>query len=353
MKKAYDIKMSDLNNLLSILRQYPNEPVVQVDIIRLNNYIKRLKRNFFEQEISLYEKLIDDADEVHFYKPFYPLSRQFANLGRTQYELSFDTAYTSFPMSDEQVMEDAHDFFKGQGDFFSSHFAEFENEANDHLKFVSEKSNTAGETLFLNSVGEAYVFVPNYSNITKFTILIHESEHVIDFYSNPQFLDAHVISETAAVFMELIACDYIAKKYKLFNDAFQRKNFLHTLIKSQATLLEDKIEMLDIVNKNKHLEHDELFVLLEESEFSMEDVKFYLEATITQDNSYQIPYLIAIELYTIYKRNKKLALKILEDIIINGSQYNIFELLEKYGITLNRNILDYENKLYKKITTLM
>ncbi len=349
MKKAYDIRIKDLEDLLIILKQHANEPIVQVDIYNLTNYIRRLKRNFNNPITTLYDKLLDDADEVPFFKPFYPFSEKFAYIGRSQIELEFNTEYRHFPMSDEQVMEDAQSFFKHQGDFFYSSFMEFNSEAADHLRFISDKADTAGETLMLKSIGEAYVFVPNYSNITKFTILIHEIQHVIDFFNNPLFMENHVISETAAIFMELLASDYIAKKYKLYNDNFQRRNFLHTLIKSQATLLKDKIEMLELVNKNRHLSEDKLFAKLDESDYSEEDIAFYLEASIIQDNSYQLPYLIAIELYKIYHQNKKLALKILEDIIVNGNNYNIFSILDKYGIILNTSVLEYEDKLYKKV----
>lgn len=350
MKKAYDIKISDLKDLLNILRQHCYEPVVQADIYRLSNYIKRYERNFSDQQIPLYERLADDADEVYFYKPFYPYSKVFSKLGRRQNELSFTTSYTPIQISDEQVVDDAVNFFEDKGDFFLSQFQDFCDEADDHLKFIDDKVETAGETLTLKSTGEAFVFVPNYSNITKFTILVHESEHVIDFFNNPNFLDVHVISETAAIFMELLACDYIAKKYSLFDDNFQRRNYLHSIIKSQATILRDKIKLLDLVNKNRELDEETLFKLLNKKGYPVEDIKYFLEATIEQDSAYQLPYLIAVELYIIYHKNKKLALKILEDIIMNADQHNIFDVLRKYGININEHILEYEDMLYKKIT---
>lgn len=350
MKKAYDIKTSNLEKLLDVLKLYAQEPVVLTDIYCLSNYIKRLERNFSDQDISLYERLIDDADEIHFYKPFYPFSKKFAAIGRPQDKLSFKTTYTSFPMSDEQVMEDARIFFQAQGDFFSSQFDDFDSEAQDHLKFIDESSATAGETLTIKSTGEAFVFVPNYSNITKFTILIHELEHGMDFFANPDFLDIHIIRETSALFFELLASDFIAKKYQLFDDNFQRRNYLHTLIKSQATILKDKYQLLELVNKRRNSSEKKLFEYLDKNGFNREDIEFFLEANLTQDNSYQLPYLIAVELYVLYHKNKKLALKILEDIILNANQYNILEILSKYGIVLNQNMLRYEDCLYKKIT---
>ena len=350
MEKVYDIKIDDLKKLLNILKNYSSDPVVMADIGILSNYIKRLERNFSEKSISLYERLLDDAGDIHFYKPFYPFSEKFSNIGRSQNELVFNTSYSFFPISDEQAMEDAEIFFRDQGDFFYSGFSSFQEEAEDHLKFINPQTDTAGETLTLKSTGEAFVFVPNYSNITKFTILIHELEHAIDFFSNQYFLDSFVIRETSAIFMELIATDFISKKYNLFDDNFQRRNFLHTLIKSQASFLGDKNELLDLVNKHKHLKEDDLLRCLKMYDFSEEDIVFLLEESITQDYSYQLPYLIAVELYVIYHNNRKKALAVLEDIILNGDQYNIFDILNKYGIVLNKNVLYYEDCLYKKIT---
>lgn len=350
MKKAYDIKISDLKLILNALKLYVGDSVVSSDIHCLDSYISRLENQFLDQDISLYEKLLDDAGDLHFYKPFYPIFHKFAELGRCQDELSFKTVYTPFYMSDEQAMNDAKDFFQLQDDFFYSQFEEFNEEANNHLKFVDKDAATDGETLMLKSTGDAFAFVPNHSNITKFTILIHELEHCIDFFNNPNFLDDYVIRETSAVFFELLASDFIANKYNLFNDGFQRRSYLHTLIKSQATILIDKYCLLELVNKKKDLNENDLFKFLDMNEYDKEDIQFLLEANLVQDNSYQIPYLIAIELYVLYHKNKELSLVILQDIILNATQYNILDILSKYGIVLNANVVQYENDLYKKIT---
>ena len=91
-----------------------------------------------------------------------------------------------------------------------------------------------------------------------------------------------------------------------------------------------------------------MITVLNKEGFSQNDLNFYFEQGIVSEISYQISYLIAIELYMIYYRNKDLALKICEDIIMNGTSENIFKLLDKYGIKLNSNVVNYENKIYKK-----
>ena len=150
------------------------------------------------------------------------------------------------------------------------------------------------------------------------------------------------------MFMEMIAADYIANKYKLHGEGFKRQQYLHAIVKYQAHNIMYKMDALEVIFQNKNLSEEEIIALLEKEEFDREDLEFYFEQGITTDYSYQIAYLIAIELYVLYYKNKELVLKICEDIIVNGTSCNIFEILDKYGIQLNSNVINYENKIYKK-----
>lgn len=349
MKKVYDIKIDDLTQILRTLKQYPNDPVVSVDIMRLECYIDRLKNNFMDcDDLSTLEQLFNDGDYLSFYRPFYCFSEFFADCGFDAQTIVVSEQYKNIKLSDMSVMDDAERFFKRQGDFFYSSFLDFKNEANNHLKFFTPTSNSSGEALALSSIGEAFVFAPNNSNITKFTILIHELEHVLDFYNNPQFFNSYPIRETAAMFMELLACDYIAEKYQLRSDSFTRKTWIHSVVKHQASLLGSKVEMLDIVNRNRFLNEEKMLTLLETAGFDEDYVKYLLESSITEDFSYQIPYLIAMELYFIYYQNKELALKILQEIIMFGTADNILDILANYNIFLGNSSMKYEAMLFKK-----
>lgn len=349
MKKVYDIKIKDLENILALLKENMQDSMVVIDVVRLEEYIKRIKNDFRATETaSLMEQIQDDVEYFEFYKPFYPFVEQFLNTGKSVYDLDSDVKYKSLVMSDDQVMSDVIEFYGHQDSLFYSQVLEYQQEAREHLKFVKENLDTDGETLFLKSIGEAFVFSPNYSNITKFTILVHEVQHVIDFYINPSFSENFVIRETIAMFMEMIAADYIAKKYKLYGEGFKRQQYLHAIVKYQSHNIMYKMDALEVVADNKSLKQQELLSALDKEGFDQEDLEFYFEQGITTDYSCQIAYLIAIELYMLYYKDKKLALRICEDIVVNGTSSNIFELLDKYDIKLNRNVVNYENKIYKR-----
>lgn len=349
MKKAYDIKIKDLESILTLLKENVHDNTVMTDAIRLEEYIKRIRNGFRSPDsISLFEQIQDDTEYHEFYKPFYPIVERFIFTGKTVDELNCDIRYKSILLSDKQIVADVLDFYGHQGELFYSQLLEFYNEADDHLKFVKDSLDTDGETLFLKSIGEAFVFSPNYSNITKFTILIHEIQHVIDFYINPDFTEELVIRETIAMFMEMISADYIANKYKLYDEGLKRQQCLHAIVKYQAHNVLYKTDALDISSDNKNASETEMYAILNKEGFKQEDLEFYFEQGITTDMAYQIAYLIAIELYIIYYRDKELAIKICEDIITNGSSNNIFELLDKYGIKIIDNVPTYEEMIYKK-----
>ena len=349
MTKAYDIKISDLEDILNILQDNMSDMTVIMDAIRLSEYIKRLKREFKPGDVAIttYEQLQDDLEYYDLYKPIYPITERFVESGLKLEELKRPTKYKSILLSDEQVMNDALEFYSHQGSTFSSLFKDFKEEANDHLKFIEETPETEGETIFLKSIGEAFVFTPNYSNITKFTILIHEIQHVLDFYLNPLFSEEFIIRESISMFMEMIATDFITGKYKLARERNKRLQFLHSVVKSQSYNAINKMAILKIAKKSPNNE-EELFKILDNNGYDKDLLDFYFEQGITLDFSYQLAYLIAIELYFLYYKDKELTLNICEDIIKNGNSKNIINLLSKYGIKINGNVESYEQMVYKK-----
>lgn len=350
MKKAYDIKINNLKELLKLLYANSNDLMVLKDAVRLENYIKRLENNFCtDDSSSLLERMAGDIQSMPFYKPFYPFVENFLNTGINPCDFDTDITYKTIKLSNQQIVRDTQAFFATQGKIVYDNYCDFMEEANDHLSFIPPQNNTDGEMISLKSIGEAYVFSPDYSDIRKFTILVHEIQHVIDFYINPEFSDYYIIRECIAIFRELVACDFIANKYNLIDENYKRQYVIHTTIKCQAYNLRYKNEILNIINGNRSSSSIELLKSLEEEGFAKEDVEFYFEEDISTNYVYQVAYLIALELYNLYKVDKEKCFVIVDDIIKNGNPINILSLLGEYGITLNNNVDTYEKKLVKKI----
>lgn len=350
MERNFNIDKSYLNEILNNLREYSFDKDALLDSFRLELIINRYNSKFSNDDGDNLRSLIsDDLESYQFYKPLYPIIESFVINGYSLEDLDYKANYTGIALSNCEAFSLVKDFFGEQGEFFYSGFSEFDEEADDHLEFINSDANTDGEMLFLKSTGDAFLFIPDNKNLTKALILVHEIEHAIDSFKNMNFYENTLIRETSAIFMEMIAGDYFAKRYGLFPDNDKRKLSLHFIIKEQANIVIDKIDMLDIIANNSELNDEELFSILESEGYSRRCVEFLMENSIMQDFYYLIPQLIAIELYFIYSQDRRLALRILEDIIMNGTDKNILELISNYGIVLNKNVQRYEDKLLNKV----
>lgn len=351
MEKNFSIDRAYLKEILNNLRKYSSDEDALLDSYRLEKVIERCNNNFSSNEnVDLMELLSDDLNSYKFYRTFYSLIEKFVISGYSLEELDFCTKYTKATLSNDKTFSIVKSFFEEQGKFFHSGFSEFEEEASDHLEFINPCANTDGEMVYLKSTGDAFLFIPDNKDFTKIMILTHEIEHAIDSFKNELFYENTLIREVSAIFMEMIAGDYVAHKYGFIQDSYQRKLSLHYIIKEQASIVIDKMDMLEIIFNNQNLNQDDLFKLLEEEGYSKECIEFLAENTIMQDFYYLIPQLIAIELYFIYiEKDKQLALNILEDIILNASDYSIFDILKKYEIKLCKNVEKYEKMLLSKV----
>lgn len=351
MASKYNIQIKDLENLLNIVSAYGgHDEMIDFDIETLTNAISRLKNDFnVEQVIPLINKLLRDLSLLDEYTGCYDYVVNFINKG-LYFDRSVNPKYKSIYLKHDDTLDLCMDFYSHQGEFFSIALNEFYKEKEDHLKFFKPNKFSEGEMHFVQSTGDAFVLSPNYHNIKKATILIHEFEHVIDAFNNPVFYTNMIIREFSAMFMELIGCDYIAKKLSLKEDHLIRRFEIHSIVKSSAIYIPTKTEILEFTKEISDESLDDITKKINKK-FDIDDdyLNFLFENHLAQDYYYQISYMIAIELYNIYQVDKDKALYILMDIVVNCDDDNIFEYLNKHGIVLNSNLVNYENDMCFKL----
>lgn len=351
MASKYNIKVKNLEMLLDIISAYDgSDEMVDFDIVTLTNAINRLKNNFdTSQDIPIADKLARDISLLEEYQECYDYVLDFLSKG-LYFERSVNAKYKSIYLKHDDTLDLCMDFYTHQGRFFSEAMEEFYKEKDDHLKFFKPNKFSEGEMVFVQSTGDAFVLSPNYRNFKKATILIHEFEHVVDAYNNPVFYNNMIIREFAAMFMELIGCDFIAKRLSLREDHLIRRFEIHSIVKSAAVYIPTKTEILEFT-KGISDESVESVTKKINNKFDVDHdyLNFLLDTHLAQDYYYQISYMIAIELYTIYQIDKDRALYILMDIVVNGDDENIFEYLKKHNIVLNSNLINYENDMCFKL----
>ena len=345
MQKPYTIEISYLENTIALLRK-TSFPTSEIDTIRLDGYIKRLKENYSSLEnADLKESLDEDEENLDYFEPFYKIIEKVSKTKVKKGTIS----YTKILFSHDETLKLVEDFFKSQGHFYSSGYENFKKNIKNHLQFFKPNVNSDGEILFLKSINESFVSIPDYTNICKLCIAVHELTHVIDAYHNPDFHYNLGIREIDALFMEMIAADYFSKMLNLKKDGNIRKLFLHNIIKSTIDNIQKKTKMLQIYRKHKNAPLESFIVNMELYGYTREQIEAYEKYNLVEDYYYVLPHFIAIELYFIYKNNKNKALLILEDIVNNGTDENICELLEKYNIKITKNAKKYSKALKHKL----
>lgn len=350
MTKKYNIQLSELENLLDMLLPYKYDETVEADIDTLNTAIARLKNNFScESEDTLLERIAVDLSCFRGYKNVYPHVIDFFSKGLF-FKESVNPRYSSILLSDDDAVTLCKDFYKEQGSFFSNALDEFYQDIESHLMFFEPNNNSEGEIHFIESTGDSFVLVPDYKNFMKASILIHESEHVIDSTNNPKYYRNRLVREIGSIFMELIGCDHLAKVLKLDEDHLLRRFHLHSIIKNNSLYIPDKTSILKEVKKHIRLNENKILKIIENKcGFDQDYVNFLFSTNIVEDYYYQLSYMIAIELYEIYNIDKDRSLYILIDFITNGNDYNVFEMLEKHGIKVNSNLEKYEDDMCLKL----
>ena len=349
----YDIKRKDLKDKLDLLEKYAPEEIDDINLLK--STIENLKNNFKnfekERELSIIDGLKEDLEDFDYFTPYYQQVRKFYKKSSFEVFGKPSIKFQKLNISDDEAVSLAHDFFKEQGNFFYNPFVSYTLNMEDHLKFIAPSKYSDGMMVYVKSLDESFVFVPGYRNLTKFTILVHEIEHALDTMNNQDFIYNFFVREVSAIFMELISCDWFCKNKVTSKDNFKRRFQLHVNVKEACDTIYLKNRVLALIKKYPHSTDEDLIKILKEKyKYEEETLEYLAIYSLSSDYIYQIPYLIAIELYSIYQTDKEKALYILENIILYGNNNNIFSILENFKINLTTTLYDYEENLYDSLT---
>lgn len=345
MKRSYNISRKDIKQLMSDIITYAPELSYDLEILQAIN--DKLKNNFNLEEYGddYLGQLKQQVDTLPVFKTSYQHTKLFCLRGLYIDGSKYKTNYKKISLSERNTVRLSEEFFHECGPFFSVPFKDFKSEAENHLKFISPSRQSEGEIAFVPSSGDYFIFVPRYNNISRVSILIHEIEHYIDICNRYEFHKQHLIRESSSIFMELIGCDWLAKKLNLSKDGIKRKFQIHSNVKNDSYDIFFKTQALHIIKNNFHLNDDDLLNKLDECGFNEYNLAIFARDPLERDYYYQISYLIAIELYNLYQNDKEKALYILKQIIIYGTDENIFDLLNRFNIVLNKNVHNIERNM--------
>ena len=335
MERDYNIKLTDLKRKLKYLKKIDDgSDLFRSDIFNLETFIRRYDSNFQTPlgyvNDDFWDDVLEDVAGLNLSSKIISIL-QGLNLDFNPFA-EYSANYTSLYLSDNDAVDLAYEFYR-----------------TDHLQFIQPNKYTDGEVINLRSTRDRYIFSPSNPDITKVTILIHEIQHAIDGLENNDFSYHFLISEVASLFMELLACDFAAKKLNVPSDGDKRKASIQSIIVNDSIYLVDKFEMFQSLNGLQVSNLDQLYAELNKKGYPNDEVDEYLKYSVSSMISYQLPLLIAIELYKLYKADKIDALETLLGIIRYGTNDNIFDILQGIELYPGIGFKEYQDDLVKKL----
>lgn len=256
----------------------------------------------------------------------------------------------SINTSKEQILTTTKSFYNGIGGIFNDIYEDYYKTNAIYINFIPNYDNSQCGNIFRpRGIQEAFINIMLFNNPYDIATSIHEHSHAISSSIMEDHVDNDLLGEVDSIFFELLYTDSLSiKEYtkeqiknlkeitigirnRLFN-SIDIKNIIYT------KNIRDIKTITKLTNNKYYLEEDEINSIIHSS------LSIYIK--------YALSYLIAIELYYIYKRCESKALYTLEEIINidEDEELIVLKVLQELGIYPGRNFKRF-NKEYIKGTS--
>lgn len=238
--------------------------------------------------------------------------------------LKYEILYPSkkrIHFTDKQLIKLSNNFYSKVGGFISKDYKTILGRFNKILS-ISEKNiftESLTQTLPIYNTNLAFINVSKNNGIEDIIGLIHEAGHAISALHNLNILeddDRHAYVEIETIFLELLTFDYLETFDKYRDESIKlRLHYLRDFLYSSHTLC----LKLDILNEFAPLNTYGIDPIMNYLKNELQLTKGVINNVLYDDASslfnYSIDFLIALELYYMYKENNNKALDILKKII--------------------------------------
>ena len=252
----------------------------------------------YKKELGYQESLDLLADTVPTFEFVYPYLEKLLSIlkddaSHRRFSFSFDNESSNKNLTEDEVFGLVHDFFKG----------------------TTKKIYDAFLSIYNNRYKTARFLDSHLDYVDGLLTLTHECAHITTAMINPNRygFESAFFNEIETIFMELIASDY-------FGESMHDKEFSKTSI--------DKLEHYyfaadDVLDKKRITEIRLSMGNPPYNEFrdSMNDEFYKALLTVEPlrnidiDVKYLFSYIVAVELYEVYRKDKELAFHLLDTII--------------------------------------
>ena len=315
--------------------------------------LKNNKPKIFTHEERFDEQLATDKNLVHKHSNFLNEIETFSKLEDT-------FGVKSIPPLEEReiptrmLLSFVHDFYHSLDKDFAKCFNRIYKERHNNLRLTNRNNVGFNRNYmtYLNTINYAYINISLTQTIDDFINIIHEYAHTIadqmhyrSRYGKYPFIELLPLLLQELGYDELLRCFEDIEADVVKSDACTTK----TVLKYAKELLVQS-DYLNIVNEGTERKQ---FVnsLAEYTNNTKSKTEKMLNITIQEKLSYVIPFILMIELYSMFYEDEEKCLYITKKILTMDEVDDYVEYLKTLGINLNEHSEEYIIN-QKKILTL-
>ena len=344
-----------LKDMLNKTTNIKERKKILMAIGKINSSI--VEQNFENRDFNSSEYNVDEnyslfLDKYNDYMIYQDLIDDFysANLNSLLYFEPFDEYYLNKRIGLEEYQTSIYDFYKSIGGyFFSTFYKIYENRYSCYKIHKPDEyyDDTCGSTILIPYLNKAYIDqVYNEENPTCRQIMtgVHEYGHAIaGVMNNSRYGDSIYLNEIESFFFELLSYDF-------YSEYFNTNSFYK---EAYSNMLDYKTECSGVKDFEKYLnEYIQLSykgkLLCDLDESDRKSFEYFCNSIdLSSTYKYLISYIVAVNLYLLYRKDHEKALWAL-NLIISTTRDKEYDTICR-NMDESSHILEYKKILDKKI----
>ena len=334
---------------------------IKETIFSLEGIIEYFNDELEDSSISFKEVCKYDRNFISHYYKLNPYVLEFCD-NFSEEEIDFITELsTDTTINGTKIMTVTKEFYDSiKDDRFHQHFSDMYAKSDFYVNFKpATEDNTREDTAITFNVfnsPEVFYYVKYSRNINDYLALVHEYAHGIScrmYDLNTIDFGKYPFNETDALFFEMVLNDRLGKeeKYEIDSLVIDIDRFFDYAL--NAVLIESKLNLYTLMEHNKKLTRQDIINYLKNEErLEKDSIQEVLHKPMYKMFNYAMSYLVAIELFLLYRVDPKMALDALYEFVnLRGksSIEHIDMLRNKYGIIPGANTHVYFQELKDRV----
>lgn len=330
-------------------------------ISSLEGIIEYFKDELEDPSIPFKEVYKYDKNFIKHYHKLNPYIMDFSDTFSEE-EIDFITELsTDNTINGAKIMTVTKEFYDSiKDERFLEHFSDMYARSDFYVNFKpATEANTREDTAITFNVyntPEVFYYVKYSKNINDYLALVHEYAHGIScsmYNLNTIDFGKYPFNETDAIFFEMVLIDRLGKteKHEIDSLVVDIDRFFDYAL--NAVLIQAKLNLYTLMDLNRDLTKQGIITYLKKDErLEKDSIHEVLHRPMYKMFNYAMSYLVAIELFLLYRVDSKMALDALYEFInLRGkSSIEHLEMLEnKYGIVPGKNTHVYYQELKTRV----